>query len=1237
MPSHMNQVAPLTLNTSFTSSSQLSLSQHDTSSDTSLPRYRPDYSRSQHPQIPGGDQQRSNPAQPLHTVHMSPEQIRFEKYVNRFAAHDPRSLSPLTKRREQVDPEGLPPEKLSISERISRFNRLQSPVEAMSPARQSYTPAQQRDSFGSPPSIDRRISAGSERAAEQVPTPTSNMQQRHPSVRATLAEEHVTSVQQPKISASTSTSTTATNTTSTATERRSPTLERRDIASNHIRYPQGLSTPTRAPLMAEGRRSYSYDQPRSSMGAFAIETARSPARVADLRKKLWDNNETLQVAVPPSLHYVGPPIVTEEEKNPVATKAVIPKGPEMAGRFGQRSRSHSPKRPQYPNSTTFKSRYYEAARASRRTYVVNKDSPGAKPISVKEQQQVHDHSPTEAALKERDTARMATAAREESQHMIDHQRHRPQQGEVLRQEIQQQDYGPRKGFSVSDQEREAQRMQEKLLKRNSGAQRKPSDSQQTVGHKMPDSVTMPQDHHKRQRIPSNGVGSPDMWRSQPMPNLVDERSEGTGETSVAKLVARLNRISRDNPAEALAQIDSILRAESKSSSGDLEPAKTQLLPVSNVQEEKKDEYDGNDDEDSDDETSMSSITNPTYISTQVGAPNSHQSLPPNRNVRPSALQTYQQLVKTPEKEGQGARNHRKNKERAPPPATIQVKEANGRGTDQIMGRLDQHVVNSRSAEMNSAAVIAMKIRMWDEMSESKTSLRLDEALSIVPSLQEEIVSATTDELGSIVTPTDAPGGSVESSQRESPLVMSMLPTPPSTLLGPPSECSPDSSLDLRLPEPQIPLIELSDSQDRLHERGRQLSREDSPPPRDTTNSLTPRRRHPWDHHHPKKRSESRDSNSTPKGGSIEGLRGLEMRPIEPAPVTSPRNVLQIRREKVARAVSPVSVQDKPGFRGHSSKGNRETDSKSKGATSLVNAHGEASLKKEANNRREPATKAVATSGGDVSNPRSDTVAQPHITSAGVTGLGPHVFQGDSFEVDPKLLKSNDEFRFPIRIKQEELRPASFSTNYDPAWEPLAASSLFPSSKSASTKLSVAQERLVQRGLGSPAQTNVQDVGKAADVSQRQRQQASRTISPGRNRFSLLKLKRSHDTVVHSPPKTSREIDPLEYVDTASLESQRDDTVTLMVEAPKSPGRKFNLLKLKKSQDTNLKPAAPTLDMNPVIAVTTPSTQKRALSKSPSRWGSSPGPTRTSPARDRTGGFNIVQRFSRLRRERDADV
>jgi hypothetical protein len=48
-------------------------------------------------------------------------------------------------------------------------------------------------------------------------------------------------------------------------------------------------------------------------------------------------------------------------------------------------------------------------------------------------------------------------------------------------------------------------------------------------------------------------------------------STKTDETrNVAKLVAKLNSVRRENPAEALAVIDSILRRESRSSSGEPE-------------------------------------------------------------------------------------------------------------------------------------------------------------------------------------------------------------------------------------------------------------------------------------------------------------------------------------------------------------------------------------------------------------------------------------------------------------------------------------------------------------------------------------------------------------------------------------------------------------------------------------------------------------------------------------------
>ena len=67
----------------------------------------------------------------------------------------------------------------------------------------------------------------------------------------------------------------------------------------------------------------------------------------------------------------------------------------------------------------------------------------------------------------------------------------------------------------------------------------------------------------------------------------DTKSE---DQSVSKLVAKLAKISREDPAAALAQIDSILRAESKSSS-DRDTDTSRHLSRIVVQEEKKENDD----------------------------------------------------------------------------------------------------------------------------------------------------------------------------------------------------------------------------------------------------------------------------------------------------------------------------------------------------------------------------------------------------------------------------------------------------------------------------------------------------------------------------------------------------------------------------------------------------------------------------------------------------------------------
>jgi hypothetical protein len=112
-----------------------------------------------------------------------------------------------------------------------------------------------------------------------------------------------------------------------------------------------------------------------------------------------------------------------------------------------------------------------------------------------------------------------------------------------------------------------------------------------------------------------------MVQSAPVqqPQRTEEKSgntNGTDRKNVSKLVAKLNAVNRDDPQEALALIDSILRQESRgSSSGErgqhaLEaaapaPQRESPNPVESLSDEEGE---------SDDETSVSSMTNPTYQS-----------------------------------------------------------------------------------------------------------------------------------------------------------------------------------------------------------------------------------------------------------------------------------------------------------------------------------------------------------------------------------------------------------------------------------------------------------------------------------------------------------------------------------------------------------------------------------------------------------------------------------------------
>ena len=106
-------------------------------------------------------------------------------------------------------------------------------------------------------------------------------------------------------------------------------------------------------------------------------------------------------------------------------------------------------------------------------------------------------------------------------------------------------------------------------------------------------------------------------------------TQTTTNDSTNSLVDKLKAIRRDNPADALAQIDAILRQESRSMSGDPDASPPQrrnstdtrdkeatLVITNDDQEHQPEEQEEEEEEetDSDDETSVSSMTNPTYQS-----------------------------------------------------------------------------------------------------------------------------------------------------------------------------------------------------------------------------------------------------------------------------------------------------------------------------------------------------------------------------------------------------------------------------------------------------------------------------------------------------------------------------------------------------------------------------------------------------------------------------------------------
>jgi hypothetical protein len=219
-----------------------------------------------------------------------------------------------------------------------------------------------------------------------------------------------------------------------------------------------------------------------------------------------------------------------------------------------------------------------------------------------------------------------------------------------------------------------------------------------------------------------------------------------GPRNVFSLMARLNSVDRANPDAALAQIDAILRAESRSNDGD--PVSVTRESSQNAQDtagadQEAVESNGDDESssegDSDDETSVSSITDPTYQSGKpTPDPKEPLSTSANRRPRPSALQAYAKssapymnIAQADEPNVTSARDResksKSKKLRSPPPTSISLsssKEKSKKSGESDAPVVDPSVFQTINgdapaiATSNSAEELAEKIRRWDDMSQS---------------------------------------------------------------------------------------------------------------------------------------------------------------------------------------------------------------------------------------------------------------------------------------------------------------------------------------------------------------------------------------------------------------------------------------------------------------------------------------------------------------------------------------
>jgi hypothetical protein len=230
--------------------------------------------------------------------------------------------------------------------------------------------------------------------------------------------------------------------------------------------------------------------------------------------------------------------------------------------------------------------------------------------------------------------------------------------------------------------------------------------------------------------------------------------------NVAHLLAKLQSVNRADPTAALMEIDAILKAESGGSNVEVQvPSQAAEPPAAALQEGEEGE-----EEDSDSETTVSSITNPTFSGQGKHRKKKGETRKVHEQTLPTTIEgeIAEHDAKQQPKDPFGHHaESRRRKTRSPPPNTIQVSGTRDRGSDRRGDSrrsispsargldVDSRIVNAADkmfpSTLDPTAELAEKIRRWDELS-GKGS-----APEVKP---PEIMSDTTDALGSIVTPSD---------------------------------------------------------------------------------------------------------------------------------------------------------------------------------------------------------------------------------------------------------------------------------------------------------------------------------------------------------------------------------------------------------------------------------------------------------------------------------------------------